>query len=177
MLPTSRNTTYSPGTPVLSADLNDLQDIAITLTADVAAGKHGLITRVVPKAAAQWSASASGFTPTEWIAGASSQEIVFPIVLFVGETLTAVRFKVACAATDVVECEVFRNQPATANVLQLGSTESSVGHAGALETVAVTGLTELATAGTSYSYYALVVVTAYANHPTVFSIEYDVEAT
>lgn len=170
VLPTSRNLTFSDGTPVDPTTLNDLQDIAIS-------GKHGSITRVVPKAAAQWSASSSGFSPSSWIAGANSQEIAFPIVLFVGETLTAVRFKVACGATDVIACEVIRNEPATGGVLQLGTTQSSTGHASALETPTVSGLSELCTAGTSYSYYALAVVTAYANHPTVYSIEYDVQAT
>lgn len=77
-LPTSRNTTYAPSSPILSADLNALQDM-------ITGNKHPL--REVPLAAAAWTMEAGGTTSLgdgRWTIGALSI-LAVSIPVFVGE--------------------------------------------------------------------------------------------
>lgn len=65
MLPTSRNTTYAPSSPVLSEDLNDMQDAII-------AGAHGVLSSVhwpTPFITGGWVPTISG--NAIWLASAA----------------------------------------------------------------------------------------------------------
>lgn len=156
-LPTSRNTTYGSTSPVLSADLNDLQDCII-------GGKHGSIIRKITAAAAQ-PATAVGtwsFDGLGWIPSALGS-IWIPLPVFGGEKITQVRVPVACGSGDQFFLEVRRLDSAAqtnAAVTPLaGSTQTSSGSTGATETLTV-NVAELVNGADDHTYAALVTALA-----------------
>jgi hypothetical protein len=93
-LPLTRNTTYSAGSQVKSADLNDLQDMII-------GKKHGSISRVYPASLGIGDGTAGLTYDNGYIGGgighwtnvnapATHGIVDFPIDLVVGEIITAI---------------------------------------------------------------------------------------
>lgn len=90
MLPTSRNTDYTPASPVKSADLNDLQDQIIALWS----GKHGDVVGTISAAAPGIEAATTGAavqTPVRWTF-TSSGAIHYPLPLRQGDRLKSITF-------------------------------------------------------------------------------------
>ena len=92
-LPSSRNTTYTPGSPVRSNDLNDIQDAIIALNAQVAAQAQTLTKNIIP------SPNGSAFTNTYFdmsASGAQNCTVQLDSHFLVGDIITEIRV----AATD-----------------------------------------------------------------------------
>ena len=109
---------------------------------------------------------------TQWAATAVSQAISFPIELTEGERLLSVTARTASfGAADVVTLKMFQAQPTTFSNAQLGTTATSVGHASILESLVVSGLTEVATSANNYNYLAQITATGYTSGSAVYGIE------
>lgn len=135
--------------------------------------KRGAKVTKVPAMAGNFSGS-NGFSPTSWVAGANGQILAIPINLDEGERLTQVTARVACGATDVIRLRVFRTvniAGLTQSTVQLGSSVTSSGHSGLVETITDGSLTEVCSSADSFNYVAELDVTAFAAAPTVFGIE------
>lgn len=159
-LPNARNTNYTAATPVLSNDLDDIEDCIVN-------GGHGPIVRKIPVSAGVWSAT-SGFSAQTWIPNAAADEYAMPLEVYSGERITAVVAKVLCHAGDAYSLSVFRYDPTANVVTQLGATQHSAGTAGASEDLVVSGLAEDVSASDGYNYYALVIATAVGTPPTFY---------
>jgi hypothetical protein len=85
-LPTSRNTTYTPDSPVKSYDLNDLQDKQI----DSWNGKHGDRVLLLPLASAYESGTWVKAS-TQWVADANPSGLTWMVPLHDGDRLREVR--------------------------------------------------------------------------------------
>jgi hypothetical protein len=149
-LPRSRNTTYTAASPVLSNDLNSLQDCVI-------AALHGQIVRKLPVSLGSYSAAA-GFSAVQWAPSAHLDDFAMPLAVYGQEQIWQVTAKVSCGATDAFTMQVFRYDPATQTSTQLGATQTSVGHAGATEDLTVAIVESNAAA---YNYVALIQCSAF----------------
>jgi len=132
--------------------------------------KRGIKIRKIPVCAAS---SATGSTAsTQWLAAAIGQTISFPIELEEGVRLLSVTARVSCSgAADVLTLKLLQAQPTIFSAVQLGATATSVGHAGALEALAVTSLTEVASSGNAYNYLATLTATGYTSGSGVYALE------
>ena len=84
MLPLSRNRTYGSSDPVVSGDINELQDSVI-------AGAHGAVVEDYwPGAAVLASASINGSGAVEWTGPGAAK---LPLRAMVGDTLTGVVYR------------------------------------------------------------------------------------
>ena len=90
-----------------------------------------------------------------WATTAANNVLRIPIHVDQGERITQVQCRVTDAGTDVITMKIWRSDLSGTNAsrTQLGSSADSVGATGALETLSVTGLTEVV--GTQfYQYFA-----------------------
>ena len=116
-LPASRNTTYAPGSEVLSADLNDIQDQIIDLAAP---------TLIIPPPAGRsstWTESPSG---ANWTSadGSGTHQLNFFFHLPVGYRIVSVNFVVKdAAATSKVNCNLQKTTPTLGGT---GSTSATI---------------------------------------------------
>ncbi|HEX4455703.1 MAG TPA: hypothetical protein VH143_32805 [Kofleriaceae bacterium] len=111
-----------------------------------------------------------------WKATAAGHTLLVPLPVSVGEEIQAVRALVSCGTTDVIQMQVWRmtySPGGGPGHAQLGATQTSAGHATTIETLAVTGLTELPGSFTG-NYFCSLDASAFANAPTVYGIELDV---
>ena len=179
LLPSSRNTTYTGGTPVKSVDLNDLQDCLI-------GAKHPLITRRLSAMSgasfsATQTAGGGNFSPTTsgaWVATAQFQTLCIPLPVYVNERIVNIRGFVSCGVTDVLNMEARRTVYTVGGAgssVQLGSAPASAGHSGLIERLSITGINEVPGSFTS-NYFVLFDAAQFANAPTVYGIELDVDA-
>lgn len=128
-LPTSRNTTYAPGSQVKSADLNALQD-------EIIEGGHGDKILLIPAtdfmvnpaaAAANYNAAASanhGWTSDN----TNGQTVEAAIRLHVGDRISSLRvyLREANLAGEEIEVRVWESNPlTTAAPTQRGPTKTS----------------------------------------------------
>jgi len=168
-LPLARSTTYGANSQILSADLDLVQDCIV-------AGRHGQLVRKIPVADGTYSAS-NGYGSSVWQAAANGNIFTFPLVLYAGERIIAVKVKVSCGATDVISVSVFRNKPLLQATDLLAGPVASVGHAGATEDVLATlGAIELVSSGNDYNYCAVCTVTAFAVAPKIYGAELTYDA-
>jgi len=94
-LPSSRNTTYTPGSPVRSNDLNDIQDAIIALNAQLAGQPQTLTKNIIP------SPNGSTFTNTYFDMSASTSQnctIQLDSHFLIGDIITAIRIAVTDSA-------------------------------------------------------------------------------
>jgi hypothetical protein len=152
--PEARLTNYNAATPVKSGDINEIQDATI-------AGKHGLLKRRIPARLGLESAAAAGFAPATWTPAANGNKKSIPLEVYVGEQMRQVTAKVSCGGVDQFTLKIYRYDPATQSLFQLGATVVSAGHAGATEDLTVGGLAENVVAGNAYNYFGELSVTAY----------------
>lgn len=93
-----------------------------------------------------------------------------------GEQLQSVHGYVSCGPTDVITMKVYRStqvvgNAASSQTTQLGSTQTSAGHATVVEQLSVTGLTETAAAGLT-AWHVEFACTAFATGPRVACVDY-----
>lgn len=103
-LPTSRNTNYSPGSPVYSADLNDIQDQIIALYN----GAHGdRELQVLPGSGLVFAGTASvALIQVNLLADVD--EVYFPLLLVAGQRIKAVAVNVVSNSSGhQVDLDVF----------------------------------------------------------------------
>lgn len=116
--------------------------------------------------------SATGNASVQWSAAGTGQLISIPIELTEGERLLSVTARVSCAgAADQLQLKVLRATPTTFTTVQLGGNQSSTGHAGALEALTVSGLTETASSADFYNYFATVTALGFSSSSSMYGLE------
>ncbi len=179
MLPTSINTTYTPNTPVLSADLNDIQ-------ACIVGPKHPLLTRRIPATAgvpisssgAPAAGSYSAAVVGPWKATGAAQVLYVPLEVYTFQRIVNVRANVSCGTTDVIQMELWRMTMSPGGgpgQHQLGSTQTSAGHGTPIETLSISGVNELPSS-VNANYFVTLTASSFANAPTVYGLELDLDA-
>lgn len=83
-LPTSRSTTYAPGSQIKSDDLNDLQDGIVN-------HEHGEIILTLPAQEAQPQTGSPTLAATRWSLAAGTDILIFPVSLHEGDRVTEVK--------------------------------------------------------------------------------------
>ena len=154
-LPTGRNTTYSAGVQIESADMNDIQDSII-------AQGHGEVTLPIPAAAGQASIAAGEwqFTPalpavvaTWWEGtsiGAANVTVHFPLPLIVGDRILAVRaFIQDTAGVHKLTLRLSENVLLGGTSTERGTADDSAGD-GTNQTLSVGVVSLTVVAGTAY---------------------------
>ena len=140
MLPSSRNTNYTPGAPVKSADLNDIQDAIIS-------GKRGSLVRHLSPHLAVQRTGAAITRGDDYIQFAAATATVFvPLTLTQGEKITELSARVQDSGADSITMKLFKSDltgAGTGVVTQIGATQTSVGAAGLHETLSLAGLAEV----------------------------------
>jgi hypothetical protein len=108
-LPTSRNTTYTPGSQVKSADLNDFQDQIIGLFA----GRRAPRRRLIPPTAGRFEGNPSSGTvvlQNGWIQNTAGTERLFiPVTVEQGERILLVELMIDPAATGTPSFQLQRD--------------------------------------------------------------------
>jgi len=150
-------------------------------TVTLAANQHAVISgtglykrgpKVRKLATCLGSSQYSTTANAQWGAVANGQSIWIPIELTEGERLLSVTARVYCfGAADVFQLGVFATRPATGSQVVLGALTSSTGHAGLLEAVVVSGLTEVASSANNYGYFCTVSTTGFTSGSTLSGIE------
>jgi hypothetical protein len=148
-LPFSRNTTYTAGDPILSADLNAIQDCIV-------AGKHGDLVLLLsaaagmaPSAANAWDFTGAGAEPFWATPGATLQHVTFPIVLPVGKRIKSFSvYLIDTAGAHTITAALVRHDPAAGTVTPVASATSS--GAGGRQTITASSLTETLIAARLY---------------------------
>lgn len=98
MLPTSRNNSYAPGSPVKSTDINDLQDCVID-------GKHGTVNICVPGIFGVLDGNWS--TATNRIVSTGAGTVLFPFQLREGDRIkNALVYRYGDGAADITDIDV-----------------------------------------------------------------------
>ena len=175
-LPSSRNTTYAPGSQVLSADLNAIQDGVVNLYA----GYHQQITIQIPAvlgsaqdSTASW-AKPPGSAYISYNTGGADDVWHVPIVLRQGQRIKACRGYVRdnSGSGGTVVTMTLRKGKTTGTESSIGSPAASSG-AGADQTLTIGSLTEVVGAGESFY---LTFAADKAQTCRVYMIEVDVDA-
>ena len=170
-LPYRRARTYAPLSQLKSADLNSLQDDDLALwnlltgqpqaiydaTNLTGTLKRGPRVRKLPIALGSADAGSS-LVAGAWTPAAVSNNYAMPLELHDGERMLSVVAYVECGTTDQFVLQVYRWDAATKTATQLGTNQTSTGHAGAAEALTQSGLTEISS--NHYNYYALIQCTA-----------------
>jgi hypothetical protein len=167
-LPISRDTTYAPGVPVKSVDLNDFQDCII-------GSKHPVRTLIVPVSAPTVAllntqpATVSGVVVSAtatWMGQVSG--------LIVGTRIVAVRARVTDSASGPTKLQLVMNVanggagPGTGG----GPTGPSAG-TGALQTLSLSGLSIVVASG--FVYFPSVSIVSGSAACLVWQVEIDID--
>lgn len=158
-LPLSRNTTYSGATQIKSADLNDLQDQIIRHER----GAHVARRRFRHASEGRQVSGAGGSFDSNgrWQNGATSDLFMIPFEIEEGDRVTGFEFKADPAASGVVTAQLRRQRWDADTINTVAPTGSTSGDL--FQTVAVTGLNEVATAvnGIFYLYFSFTLSTGH----------------
>lgn len=157
-LPVSRNRTYSVGSPVVAADMNDLQDQVI----GAYAGKRGNRRVIVPAIAGMGT---TGITITNGgcFMADPAGVLQVPLPVEYGALVTRMEVRVDPAASGTMSA-LFLKRTAAGVLTQLGSTQVSSG--AAAQTLAVT-TSELVNVDSMF--YAEVIVSNSSSHLVLFA--------
>jgi len=142
-LPISRNTTYAPGSQVRSADLNAIQDQIVALTQP-----H---RRHIPPCSGANSIGSGIFgNAGAWQSAAGTDLLTVPLMVNEGERITRVDVRLNPNGATAMTCTLRRHNEdgSTTNVTSQNSDTS-----GNLQTVSITGLSELA--GTAINHWTI----------------------
>lgn len=145
-LPTSRNTTYAPGSQVKSDDLNDIQDGVVRHEL----GQRGNRSRTYQMTDA-WPHSFTVAAGTGYFTAVSGIVRVPLKRLLAGERITSVACRlVDNNPTDHVTLKLFRLDDTAVSPagVQIGATQTSVN--GSVQLLTLSGLTETVLAGRTY---------------------------
>jgi hypothetical protein len=155
-LPNSRNLTYSPGAPVRSVDLNDLQDQIIAMHAELRGPRLRFIPAMAGKAMSNTGAPVGNFDDAhgEFQVQNVSHVLWIPIELKQGERLLSVAAIVDPGGVAVASMRLHRINVVANPIVKtgIGSPVDSDGTSNH-QTLTLAGLTELA--GATPIYYAV----------------------
>jgi hypothetical protein len=140
-LPISRNTNYAPGSQVLSADLNALQDQFVT--------DHGTKTLQIPFAPPTASTGNTNALNDYGLTGANAS-LLIPIPLSQGNKILAVRARIKDSATGPTKIRITLRSETDGVASIIGTPIISAG-SGALQTIAQTGITTVIAALSTYT--------------------------
>jgi hypothetical protein len=149
-LPTSRQRTYASSDPVLSADINVIQDCIIS-------AKHGDITVEYPAghgladgSANAWDFVGLGYQAWWATPGASTLYVVFPVILPVGSRIRSFRAYVQdTTGGHTIGASLNQWDPVAVNGAVIATAANSAGN-GAVQTLSQTGIDHTMVASRSY---------------------------
>lgn len=119
-LPTSRNTTYAPGTQIKSVDLNALQDDDIN-------GLHGYIwLPIEPFHAAHMVTGTSNYSSNTWVLEANAQ-IIFRLPLVDGHKLRYIRVHGMDTADNLIRVGLIHQLADYSGTATVGTDQDSAG--------------------------------------------------
>jgi hypothetical protein len=163
-LPVSRNRTYSVGSPVVAADLNDVQDQIIAHDLSLArheAGKRSSVRRKLPMSMGRCTGGGPGtfFADGSFTTSTAADIFLVALPLVTGERLLEVRARVDPAATGIVTATVFRATDGSTSSLAAG-----VSAGGAIQTITTAAMTELVVDNPGIGYVVIFTFTLAGGH-------------